>query len=190
MPNLYIIAGPNGAGKTTSAKVLVPEVYGANYFINADEIAKTINPLNPENVALQAGKMMLRQLDELIENKKTFAFETTLSARTYVNLVNKAKKLGYTTYLIFIFLNSPELAKKRVKHRVKLGGHNIPENVIIRRYRAGLENLTRLYIPIIDHWVAYNNSDDKLKKIADGTKGKVNVKDKNYWQQITEIAND
>lgn len=186
MPNLYIIAGPNGAGKTTSAKYLVPDVFAANYFINADEIARTISPLKPEKAALEAGRLMLTQIDELIKNKKDFVFETTLSAKTYVGLVNKAKKLGYKTHLIFLYLKSFKLAQKRVKERVKNGGHNIPEEIIQRRYQRGLKNLWELYIPIIDHWVVYDNSSDTPEKVANGER--VLVKPKT-WKCRTSISN-
>lgn len=186
MPNLYIIAGPNGAGKTTSAKYLVPDVFAANYFINADEIARTINPLKPEKAALEAGRLMLTQIDELIKNKKDFVFETTLSAKTYVGLVNKAKKLGYKTHLIFLYLKSFKLAQKRVKERVKNGGHNIPEDVIERRYNGGLKNFFELYQPIVNSWFFYDNTETLPELIAAKKDRELIIYKKQFWAEVTK----
>ena len=186
MPNLYIIAGPNGAGKTTSAKVLVPDVFRTHYFINADEIAKTINPLNPEAVALQAGRMMLKQIDELIEKKKDFVFETTLSAKTYVRLIKRAKKLGYKTALVFLYLDSVKLALKRVKTRVSEGGHNIPEEVIKRRYAAGLKNFFALYKPLVNSWFFYNNTQTMPELIAAQKDKDMIIYKKPIWLEVEQ----
>ncbi|MDB5207086.1 MAG: zeta toxin [Flavisolibacter sp.] len=140
MPALYIIAGPNGAGKTTAAEFLLPEVFGTSIFINADLIAAELSPINPEAAAFQAGRIMLTQIQERLSNKETFAIETTLAIRSYLNLVKQAQLLGYDVVLYFFYLPSAEMAKERVKLRVSKGGHNIPPGVIERRYEAGLKN--------------------------------------------------
>jgi predicted ABC-type ATPase len=140
MPALYIIAGPNGAGKTTAAEFLLPEVFGTSIFINADLIAAELSPINPEAAAFQAGRIMLTQIQERLSNKETFAIETTLAIRSYLNLVKQAQLLGYDVVLHFFYLPSAEMAKERVKLRVSKGGHNIPPGVIERRYEAGLKN--------------------------------------------------
>jgi predicted ABC-type ATPase len=186
MPNLYIIAGPNGAGKTTSAKVLVPEFFRSNYFINADEIAKAIDPISPEKAAIQAGRLMLKQINELIKNKKDFVFETTLSAKTYVALVHEAKKLGYKVHLVFLYLQSAKLAQQRVKKRVKAGGHNIPEDVVERRYKGGLKNFFTLYQPIVNSWFFYNNTKETPELIAAKKDKDLIIYKKQFWAGVTE----
>lgn len=134
MKRIYVIAGPNGAGKTTASQSLLPELLDCNEFVNADEIAKALSPFKPESVALEAGRIMLSRINHLMENGQTFAFETTLATKSYKNLLQKAKELGFETFLIFIYLNSDELAIQRVKTRVIEGGHNITEETIKRRY--------------------------------------------------------
>jgi predicted ABC-type ATPase len=134
MPNLYILAGPNGAGKTTAAKTLLPEVFNSDIFINADIIAFELNPVNPESGAIKAGRIMLEKIQQTLSIGKTFAIETTLATKSYLNLVKRAQLLGYEVVLYFFYLPSAEMAKERVKLRVSEGGHNIPADVIERRY--------------------------------------------------------
>lgn len=141
MANIYVISGANGAGKTTTAFKILPNFLEVTEYVNADEIAKGISPFNPQSVAIQAGKLMLKRLNYLKNNNQDFAFETTLSSRNYVRFLNQCKQQGYTINLLFFWLSSPQLAVLRVKQRVKAGGHNIPEDVIYRRYNRGLGNL-------------------------------------------------
>ena len=165
---LYIIAGCNGAGKTTAAYKLLPETLECREFVNADEIAHGLSPFNPESMAIQAGKLMVRRIDELLAADGSFAIETTLSTRSYVNLILQAQKKGYLVSLLFFWIESPEMAEMRVAMRVAEGGHNIPKNVIHRRYRSGLHNLFKLYIPCVDYWVIYDNSSLRRTTIAEG----------------------
>lgn len=157
-PSLYIIAGCNGAGKTTASMSMLPEVLNCREFVNADEIAKGLSPFNPEEVAIEAGKLMLHRIDYLLDKKATFAIETTLATKSYKRLVEKAKSLGYKIILLFFWLSSPEMAEMRVAQRVASGGHNIPKDVIHRRYWAGLNNLFEIFVPIVDLWSLYNNT--------------------------------
>ena len=140
MPALYIIAGPNGAGKTTASKTLLPEVFNTDIFINADIIAAELNPGNPKSVAIKAARIMLEKIQQTLSAGKTFAIETTLAARSYLNLIKKAQLLEYEVVLYFFYLPSAEMAKERVKLRISEGGHNIPPDVIERRYTSGLLN--------------------------------------------------
>ena len=149
MPSIYIIAGCNGAGKTTAAYNLLPKVFKTVEFVNADEIARGLSPFNPAGVAFQAAKIMLERLKHLISRKKSFAFETTLSGLTYLKFIQSAKLKGYDVTLFFIWLNNFELAKKRVVARVNKGGHNIPEDVIERRYAKGIKNFSK-YLAEVD----------------------------------------
>lgn len=184
MKKLYIIAGPNGAGKTTASYYILPEIFDCSEFVNADEIAKGISPFNPDSVAIQAGRIMLRRIHELVEGGKTFAVETTLSSNTYINFIEKAKNKEYEVILLFLKLNSEELAIERVATRVIEGGHNIPINVIRRRYRNGLKNLLQKYISIVDKWILVDNSEEKFKFIAEGAKDELVIKDDRVWNEL------
>ncbi len=187
-PNLYIIAGPNGAGKTTASYTLLPEMLGCTNFVNADEIARGLSPFSPETVDVQAARIMLARIEELLAQKVDFAIETTLATRSYVQLVKRAQKAGYKVHLLFFCLESPEQAILRVAQRVAEGGHNIPEDVIRRRFARGIANLTHLYLPICDSALGYNNSHGKPQIIAEleiETHSMI-VYDKAIWTKITQ----
>ena len=184
MKRLYIISECNGAGKTTASYTILPEMLDCNEFVNADEIAKGLSPFNPNNVAIKAGRIMLTRISELIEGGKDFAFETTLSTRSYVNTIKKAKEKGYFVTVLYFWLNSPELAVERVKVRVAEGGHNIPENVIRRRYDLGRKNMFNLYIPKADYWMLIDNSKSPFEIIADGEKDNISIKNTKTWNNL------
>ena len=167
MPTLYIIAGPNGAGKTTASKRLLPEVFGTDIFINADIIAAKLNPANPESVAMWAGRIMLEEIDKRIEQKESFAIETTLASRSYLQLVRRVQLLGYEVVLFFFYLPSAEMAKQRVALRVSKGGHNIPPEVIERRYVAGIRYLFE-YIELVNNCAVFQNDNMPPQLIAEG----------------------
>ena len=189
MPNLYIIAGCNGAGKTTASYTVLPEILDCKEFINADEIAKGLSPFQPEKVAIQSGRIMLKRIDELLVSKADFAFETTLSSKSYVNTVKEAQEYGYNVTLIYFWLNSVDLAKERVKVRVSEGGHNIPTETIERRYKLGLENLFKRFIPVVDSWMIFDNSSDDSNLISEGGRDEENkVYDKEIWETLNSLA--
>ncbi|MBE9221421.1 zeta toxin family protein [Cyanobacterium stanieri LEGE 03274] len=166
MANIYVFSGANGSGKTTTAFEIMPNFLEVFEYVNADEIAKGLSPFNPESVAIQAGKIMLKRLNHLKSSQQNFAFETTLSGHNYIRFLRECKQLGYTINLLFFWLNSPDLAISRVKQRVKAGGHNIPENIIYRRYHRGLNNLFNYYLPMCDNWFIYDNSQFPTALIA------------------------
>lgn len=168
MKNLYIIAGCNGAGKTTASYTVLPEMLGCREFVNADEIARGLSPFNPEGAAIQAGRLMIERVLQLMKDGQDFAFETTLATRSYIKLIRKAQSVGYFVSLLFFSLPSAEQAVKRVARRVSQGGHNIPKDVIYRRYEAGLRNLFQLYIPVVDFWSLYDNNTCPTRRIASG----------------------
>jgi predicted ABC-type ATPase len=155
---LYIISGCNGAGKTTASFNILPEILSCKEFVNADEIARGISPFQPEKVAVEAGRLMLNRISELMEDGEDFAFETTLSTRSYKNRIIEAQLKGYFVTLIYYWLETPQLAEKRVELRVKEGGHNIPKDVINRRYLKGIQNLFNIYIPVCDYTMIFDNS--------------------------------
>lgn len=168
MKNLYIIAGCNGAGKTTASYTVLPEMLGCREFVNADEIARGLSPFNPEGAAIQAGRLMIERVLQLMKEGHDFAFETTLATRSYIKLIKKAQSVGYFVTLLFFSLPTPEQAVQRVARRVSQGGHNIPQDVIYRRYDAGLRNLFQLYIPVVDFWSLYDNNTCPTLRIASG----------------------
>lgn len=145
--NLYIIAGCNGAGKTTASYTILPKIMDCREFVNADEIAKGLSPFQPETVAFESGRIMINRINDLLRENESFAFETTLSTKSYKQKILQAKQQGYTVTLLFFWLNNIELAKQRVRTRVIEGGHNIPEDVIERRYLKGIYNLFDIYLP-------------------------------------------
>ncbi len=170
MPNLYVIAGCNGAGKTTASYTVLPEMLGCKEFVNADEIARGLSPFNAEGVAIEAGRLMLLRIKELMGEGVDFAFETTLATRSYVGFIKEAQQKGYITQVVYFWLNTPDLAVKRVAKRVANGGHNIEEDIIRRRYTKGIHNFFDLYISIADNWWLVDNSDTPFELIADGAK--------------------
>lgn len=157
-PRVIIIAGPNGAGKTTFAREFLPNEADCPVFINADLIAAGLSPFAPETAAVQAGRLMLHEIDRHFAARTNFAFETTLSGRGYLRRIKQWQHVGYEVGLIFLQLASSEEAIARVAQRVQQGGHNIPESVIRRRFAAGKENFTTLYAPAVDYWAMYDNS--------------------------------
>lgn len=165
--NLYIISGCNGAGKTTASFSILPELLKCKEFVNADEIAKGISPFNPESVSIEAGRIMLERINDLIKKGDTFAFETTLASKSFKDKVIKAKSLNYNVILLYFWLKDTSLAKERVKLRVKNGGHNIPEEVIERRYYRGINNLFNIYLKLVDELMIIDNSENEIELIAE-----------------------
>jgi predicted ABC-type ATPase len=189
LPNLYIIAGCNGAGKTTASLTILPDILQCREFVNADYIAAGLSPFNVEAVAVEAGRIMLHRIDELLELSADFAIETTLATRSYVSLIQRAQKLGYKVSLIYIWLNSPELALLRVAERVRKGGHNIPAHVVLRRYHRGIKNFFDLFMPVCDFWTVADNSLEGLNMIARGEAKLDNViENTEIWSLIKQQA--
>lgn len=165
--NLYIISGCNGAGKTTASYTILPEILNCKEFVNADEIAKGLSPFQPEKVAIEAGRIMLGRIKELLKNNENFAFETTLATKSYKNTILEAKSKGYNVTLIFFWLQTVDLAKNRVRERILKGGHHIEPGVIERRYLAGIRNLFDIYIPISEIIFIFDNSEGTHELIAE-----------------------
>jgi predicted ABC-type ATPase len=188
---LYIIAGCNGAGKTTASYTILPAILNCKEFINADEIAKGLSPFQPEKVSFEAGRIMLHRIDELLEKGTDFAFETTLSSNNYVAKIKQAQKLGYSVTLLFFWLKDVELAKDRVMTRVKDGGHDIPKEVIERRYNRGIKNFFEKYLPICDSAILIDNSDKIPKFVMRRITGRdKDVFDSLLLQKIINSANE
>jgi predicted ABC-type ATPase len=188
MLNLYIIAGRNGAGKTTASYTVLPEMLNCREFVNADEIARGISPFHPLDVSFEAGRIMLKRIDELMRRKQDFGFETTLAGKYYISLIQKASESGYFSSLIFFWLNQPELAIERVRTRVLSGGHDIDDETIVRRYYSGLNNFFRHYMSVCDYWLFVDNSSIPFRVVAEGEKGKnVKIQDKTIWRMLQSV---
>lgn len=167
--DILIIAGPNGAGKTTFARsYLLNEASYYSTFINADMIAAGLNPFHPERPAFAAGRIMLRLIDEHVLRGESFAFETTLSGRSYARAIPNWQALGYTVRLCFLRLPSPDMAVVRVENRVREGGLHVPEEVIRRRFHSGCRNFQRLYRDIVDEWILFDSSRKTTRVMAEG----------------------
>jgi len=190
LPTLVIIAGCNGAGKTTASYTVLPELLNIQEFVNADEIARGLSPFQPHKAAIEAGKIMLRRIDDLLSKKIDFAFETTLSSRSFVGLIYRARQAGYTINLIYYWLDSVELAVERVRLRVSEGGHDIPKDVIIRRYYSGLKNLFTLYQELSDYWLLIDNSQTKPDVVAEGKGSETSIRNFNKWELIKKITSN
>lgn len=158
MKKILIIAGPNGAGKTTFATEFLPNEASCPEFVNADLIAAGLSPFQPDQVAFAAGRQMLALIDELVTAGKSFAFETTLSSRSWLRLIPRWKALGYRVKLYFLTLPDPEFALRRVERRVRFGGHDIPAATALRRFQRGLENLRGHNRGLVDPWSVYDGS--------------------------------
>ena len=185
MSRFFILAGPNGAGKTTLSKQILA-TYGCQNFINADEIARVMNPLYPDRVKIQAGKEMLTKIEDLSRTKKSFCVETTLSTKTYIAKLKYLKSQGYTNYLFFIHLSKEDLAIQRVKDRHLKGGHTIPVDWIKRRYYRGLKNLVQIYWDATDYLFIYNN-DNFLKQVYQKNE-QTNIFDPEIYHKIKNYA--
>ena len=187
--HLYIISGPNGAGKTTASYTVLPKILQCKEFVNADEIARGLSPFNPESVAIEAGRLMLKRISELLQRNESFSIETTLSTRSYFRLVEKAHSQGYDVTLLFFWLKSPQQAIERVAERVAKGGHDIPKDIIVRGSWEGLDSLFKIYMPIVDTWILVNNSETPRSVVATGGKDqKTIIKDNKHFKTIEEYV--
>lgn len=183
-PNLYVIAGPNGAGKTTFAKEFLPYDVHCLEFVNADLIAEGLSPFAPAAAAFRAGRLMLERIHSLGKRGVDFGFETTLSGKTYINLIHDLKKKGYHVHLYFLWIQSVKLALERIDARVKSGGHDVPEPIVRRRFGKGLRNFFKFYQSLADSWVIFDNSRDEPKLIAFGGSGKFEILDPDLFNVI------
>ncbi len=165
---IVILAGPNGAGKTTFAREFLPHDANCPRFVNADLIAYGLSPFNPEIAMIRAGRLMIEQMTSFVRQRESFAFETTLSGLRYARLIPQWQKKGYFVKLFFLKLHDPEIAIARVAARVTQGGHDVPGEVIRRRFVAGFRNFEQSYKALVDQWILYDNSQERPVWIEEG----------------------
>jgi len=187
---MFIISGCNGSGKTTASYAILPEMLECREFVNSDEFAKSLSPFDPSAVSISASRYMLMKINYLLERDMDFCVETTLATRSLVGIIDRAKKQGYSVTLLYFWLNSPELAIKRVQARVQAGGHKIDEDTVRRRYLTGQKLLFELYIPLCDRWVLADNSNPPFTVIAEGNKIDTFVRDGEKYNLILNKLND
>jgi predicted ABC-type ATPase len=182
--HIYIIAGPNGSGKTTFVRRFLPYYADCISFVNADLIAAGLSPFSPDIAAIKAGKIMLDQIQEHINAGHDFAIETTLAGRSYVRLLKDLKKRGYGIHLFYLWLHKPDLALKRITERVRAGGHDVPPEVVSRRFTRSIYNFFHLYRQLLDSWMLFDNSADLPRLIADEENGNLTITDDTLFSII------
>lgn len=190
-PQVILIAGPNGAGKSTLAPYLLRDSFDLPEYVNADAIALGLSGFDPEGAAFEAGRVMLERLHSLAEQNRSFAFESTLASRSYAHWLTGLKQRGYKVHVLFLWLRSPELALYRVKERARAGGHDVPEDVIRRRYVRGIRNLFHLYLPLSDTWTIFDNSEAAPNPVlvASGHGSTaIDILRTQIWDEIKEAA--
>lgn len=184
---VVVLAGSNGAGKSTSAPALLRGRLRVDEFVNADTIARGLSAFAPETAAIDAGRVMLRRLQQLADQRRSFAFETTLASRSFAPRISAWMQTGYSFHLVFLWLPSVELAVARVRERVQLGGHDVPADTIRRRYQRGIRNFFALYRPLATSWRLYDNANTRPRLIARGDPDHpTHITDEAVWNRIEE----
>lgn len=184
-PSVVVLAGPNGAGKSTVAPALLHDAFGIDEFVNADVIARGLSAFDPDRAAITAGRVMLTRLRELAGQRANFAFETTLASRSFAPWLRDLRVSGYDLHLFFLWLPSADMAIARVADRVRMGGHFVPDDVVRRRYSAGIRNFFSLYRPLATTWALYNTSGLESVRLAEGLSSEtIGVYDKDIWDTI------
>ena len=187
MPRLFIISGCNGSGKTTASYTVLPGLLDCSEFVNSDEFAKSLSPFHPEAASIKAGRYMLEKTRYLFARREDFCFETTLATRSLLKIVRRAQDLGYFVTVLYLWLASPEVAIRRVAARVEAGGHDVPPDVIRRRYYAGLHYFFEDYAPACDKWILVDNTNDAFTLVAEGSRKGMTVRDLDLYEQIKAL---
>jgi len=186
-PNLIVIAGPNGAGKSTTAHSLLKGTLEVYEFVNADLIAQGLSGFQPEGAVFHAGRVMIERIHYLAKRRVDFAFETTLASRTFAPWIKELLDTGYIFHLVFLWLPDEDFAIARVAERVRMGGHDVPEETIRRRYHKGILNFFKLYRPLTASWLFYDNSGEDPRLVAYGEQDReFLVNDSAIWHNIKE----
>lgn len=184
--DLYIIAGPNGVGKTTFAQEFLPNYANCKNFVNADLIAKGMAPFSPETAAVRAGRMMLSEIRAFAKKRVSFAFETTLSGRSYLALIRQLKAKGYRIHIFFLYLKNADLALSRIRERVSRGGHDVPEPVVRRRFERSIRNFLSDYRWLVDRWMLFDNSGEKPVLVASEKNKRTRIIEASIYKALIE----
>ena len=189
-PTCFIISGPNGAGKTTFALRYLPQIAGCRNFVNADLIAYGISPFDSLSAQYEAGRIFLRQIYANINKRVDFAFETTLAGRSHINLLKKLRQNNWRIVLFFLWIPSADFSRNRIRERVKHGGHNIPDNTIYRRFPRIMHNLIKVYIPLCDRVICYDNSKPKPVLVFEQDENGQKILNNAIYERIVKYSND
>ncbi len=186
MPTCWIIAGPNGAGKTTFAMEYLPEVAHCAHFINADLIAAGLSPFAPERQLLAASRIFLREITERVQSDEDFAFETTLSGRSYLKLVDEIRRKHWRVELIYLALPSLQMSKLRVAERVKHGGHHVPTRELERRFLRSLRHLLDDFSWRVNRCRCFMNDGEHPTLVFEQTGKERSVVHAEYYRHLLE----
>jgi predicted ABC-type ATPase len=186
-PNAYIIAGANGAGKTTFAREFLPKYAECRNFINADMIAAGLSPFAPESAAIRAGRLMLEEIELFMNRGDDFGFETTLSGRSHLGVIRRLKEHGYGVYFFYLWVPSVELTLARIRERVLRGGHDVPEDVVRRRFSRSITNFLVFYRALSNRWILYENSAAEPVIIASEEAGQLRVSDTKRYNDLVTL---
>jgi predicted ABC-type ATPase len=189
-PQVAVLGGINGAGKSTASQRVLRDALKIPLFTNADVIARGLNAFDPESEAVKAGRIMLEHMRELIKARRSFAFETTLAARTYAKWLGEMKRDGYAVHLFYYWLDSADVAIRRVADRVRAGGHHVPDETVRRRYSRSMRNFLELYRPVVTTWQVYDNSNGPSRLIAINNNYFDTVVDEARWELFQRSAED
>jgi predicted ABC-type ATPase len=189
-PQVAVLGGINGAGKTTASQRILREALRIPVFTNADAIARGLNAFDPESEAMKAGRIMLEHMRAMVAARRSFAFETTLAARTYARWLGEMKRGGYAVHLFYYWLESADMAISRVADRVKSGGHYVPDDTIRRRYSRSVRNFLELYRPLVTTWQVFDNSRGGSRLIAFHNGYFDTVIDDARWELFNRSADD
>lgn len=185
-PVCKVIAGPNGAGKTTFALTYLVAAGHSRNFVNADLIAAGLSPLDPAREALEAGRLFLREVRRFIANRESFAFETTLSGRSYLSMIRKLVATGWEVHLVYLWLPGVPTCCERVAERVARGGHDIPAATIERRYFRSVRNLLKEYAAACTVTSCYDNSEPVPSEIFTQNGQSRTIQDDARYQLLVE----
>lgn len=182
--DLYVIAGPNGVGKTTFATTFLPKYTNCANFINADLIAKGMSPFSPEAAAIRAGRLVLSEISYFAERRASFAFETTLSGRSYLRLIRRLKRQGYRVHIFFLWVDTVGVALARVRDRVLMGGHDVPRAVQNRRFGRSIRNFLVDYRRLAESWYLLDNTTTKPEVIAVGKGRRLRIMKRDVYSAL------
>ncbi len=188
MATCWIIAGPNGAGKTTFALEFLPKLSKGLSFINADLIAAGLSPLDPSAELAAASRIFLGEIKQAIAKRKDFAFETTLSGRSYLKLIRELKADGWTVELVYLALPSLELSRHRVAERVRHGGHGVSESDLKRRFPRSLENLLKIFSFEASRTRCFINSGDEPSLVFEQEESQRSIQDPDAMNLLETLS--